>query len=84
VALVAEASETEDYVPLWPLAMDRAAKECGVNFMGGFSALVHKGFTRADMRLIRSIPEALASTERLCAPSTSPPRAPASTWTPWR
>ena len=39
----------------------------GVNFIGGFSALVHKGYTAGDQRLIRSIPEALAGTERVCA-----------------
>jgi uncharacterized protein (UPF0210 family) len=66
MALVAEASDTEDYVP-FALAMDRAAKECGVNFIGGFSALVQKGFTRGDMRLIRSIPEALALTQFVCS-----------------
>ena len=66
MALVADASETEDYVP-FALAMDRAAKECGVNFIGGFSALVQKGFTRGDMRLIRSIPEALATTDFVCS-----------------
>ena len=66
MALVADASETEDYVP-FALAMDRAAKECGVNFIGGFSALVQKGFTRGDMRLIRSIPEALAVTQFVCS-----------------
>ena len=66
MALVAEASDTEDYVP-FALAMDRAAKECGVNFIGGYSALVQKGFTRGDMRLIRSIPEALAVTQFVCS-----------------
>lgn len=66
MALVADASDTEDYVP-FALAMDRAAKECGVNFIGGFSALVQKGFTRGDMRLIRSIPEALAVTQFVCS-----------------
>jgi len=48
-------------------AMDAAAKEVGVNFIGGFSALVHKGFTRGDRNLIGSIPAALAATERVCA-----------------
>ena len=66
MALVAEASDTEDYVP-FALAMDRAADTCGVNFIGGFSALVQKGFTRGDMRLIRSIPEALAVTKYVCS-----------------
>ncbi len=66
MALVAGASETEDYVP-FALALDRAAKSCGVNFIGGYSALVQKGMTRADERLIRSIPEALARTELVCS-----------------
>ena len=66
MALVADASETEDYVP-FALAMDRAADTCGVNFIGGFSALVQKGFTRGDIRLIRSIPEALAVTKYVCS-----------------
>jgi uncharacterized protein (UPF0210 family) len=47
--------------------MDRAAKEVGVNFIGGFSALVQKGSTAGDDRLIASIPEALAGTERVCS-----------------
>ena len=47
--------------------LDAAAKETGVNFIGGFSALVQKGMTTADELLIRSIPEALASTDRVCS-----------------
>ncbi|MBQ8307133.1 MAG: PFL family protein [Blautia sp.] len=47
--------------------LDRAAKEVGVNFIGGFSALVAKGMTPADEMLIRSIPEALSGTERVCS-----------------
>lgn len=47
--------------------MDRAAKAVGVNFIGGFSALIHKGFTVGDIRLIRSIPEALATTDIVCS-----------------
>ena len=46
--------------------LDDAAKEVGVNFIGGFSALVPKGFIRGDLNLINSLPEALASTERVC------------------
>ena len=49
------------------LALDRAAGEMGVNFLGGYSALMHKGATRADERLLASIPEVLSETERLCA-----------------
>ena len=66
IALVAAASETEDYVP-FAVALDRAAKAVGVNFIGGFSALVQKGMTPADLRLIRAIPQALAETELVCA-----------------
>ena len=66
MALVAGASETEDYVP-FALALDKAAQSCGVNFIGGYSALVQKGLTKADERLIRSIPEALARTELVCS-----------------
>ncbi len=66
MALVAGASDTEDYVP-FALAMDRAGRECGVDFIGGFSALVQKGMTVGDKRLIQSIPEALASTNIVCS-----------------
>ena len=48
-------------------ALDRAAKEMGVNFLGGYSALMHKGATLADERLLSSIPEVMAETERLCS-----------------
>ena len=66
IALVAGASDTEDYVP-FAKALDRARAETGVNFVGGFSALVHKGMTPADRRLIASIPQALAETELVCS-----------------
>ena len=65
-ALVAESCQTQDYTPI-AIAMDRAAKTCGVDFIGGFSALVHKGFTEGDRRLIASIPDALAQTELVCS-----------------
>ena len=48
-------------------AMDRAAKAVGVNFIGGYSALVHKGFSAGDRELIRSIPQALSETEVVCS-----------------
>ena len=48
-------------------ALDRAAREMGVNFLGGYSALMQKGATAADERLLASIPEVLATTERLCS-----------------
>ena len=66
IALVAESSQGDDYV-LFAQALDRAAKEVGVNFLGGFSALVHKGMTPGDRALIASIPQALNVTERVCA-----------------
>ncbi len=66
IALVAGASDTADYVP-FARALDRAAKATGVDFVGGFSALVHKGMTQADGRLVAAIPEALAVTDVVCA-----------------
>lgn len=66
ISLVAAACKEEDYTPI-AVAMDNAAKQCGVNFIGGFSALVQKGFTESDKKLIASIPSALAATERVCA-----------------
>ncbi len=57
---------TDDFVKL-AKTLDKAAKEVGVNFLGGYSALVSKGMTNADELLIRSIPEALACTERVCS-----------------
>ncbi|MBQ9988292.1 MAG: PFL family protein, partial [Clostridia bacterium] len=66
IALIGESCVCESYVPL-AIAMDRAAKTCGVNFIGGFSALVHKGMTVGDRRLIQSIPEALQRTEYVCS-----------------
>ena len=66
MALVAESSDTEDY-SMFAGTMDEAAKNVGVNFIGGFSALVHKGYTKGDRLLVRAIPEALSSTERVCA-----------------
>ena len=66
IALVAAAAETENYAP-FATALDRAAKATGVNFIGGFSALVQKGMTEADRKLIASIPEALSTTDLVCA-----------------
>ena len=66
IALAAAACQTDTYVPI-AQALDRAAAEVGVNFIGGFSALVQKGSTRSDEILMRSVPEALALTERVCA-----------------
>lgn len=66
ISLVGEACKNPDYVKI-AKTLDRAAKDVGVNFIGGFSALVEKGCTRGDKLLIESIPEALAHTERLCS-----------------
>ncbi len=66
ISLVAEASQTSDYLP-FAQALDRAAQAAGVNFIGGFSALVHKGFSQGDSNLINSIPETLSATERVCS-----------------
>jgi uncharacterized protein len=66
IALVAESSEGDDYA-VFAQSLDRAAKEVGVNFLGGFSALVHKGMTRGDRALLAAIPEALSCTDRVCA-----------------
>ncbi|MDW7739085.1 MAG: PFL family protein [Bacillota bacterium] len=66
IALVAEASSAENYME-YAYALEKAAQEVGVNFIGGFSALVHKGFTGGDLKLIQSIPQALSETERVCA-----------------
>lgn len=66
ISMVGNTCETDSYVPL-AVAMDEAAKTCGVNFIGGFSALVQKGCTKGDWILMDSIPEALNVTERVCA-----------------
>ncbi|EHQ35498.1 PFL family protein [Methanoplanus limicola] len=56
----------EDFVTI-AKTLDKAAKDMGVNFLGGYSALVSKGMTPVDENLIRSIPQALSSTERVCS-----------------
>ena len=66
ISLVGEACKTDSYVPL-AKALDDAAKAVGVNFIGGFSALVEKGYTHGDRTLIRSIPEALSTTDIVCS-----------------
>ncbi len=65
-ALVLESSDSEEYA-LFAQSLDRAAKEVGVNFIGGYAALVHKGMTHGDRALLASIPQALSQTERVCA-----------------
>jgi hypothetical protein len=66
ISIVAEACESDNYLEI-ALSLDKAAREVGVNFIGGFSALVHKGMTKGDEKLIYSIPYSLAQTERVCS-----------------
>jgi hypothetical protein len=66
IAAVAESLGREDYLGV-ARALDQTAEEVGVNFIGGYSALVQKGFTKGDRNLIDTIPEVLSSTERVCA-----------------
>lgn len=66
IAEICAATTTNDLSPI-ARAMDKAALEVGVDFIGGFSALVHKGASAADHKLMDSIPEALATTERVCS-----------------
>ncbi|MBQ6111368.1 MAG: PFL family protein [Synergistaceae bacterium] len=66
IANIAASCESDDYSIIGH-ALNDAAKTCGVNFIGGFSALVQKGFTNSDLRLINSIPETLAQTELVCS-----------------
>lgn len=66
ISLVAEPSGEDIYVE-WAITLDKIAKELNVDFVGGFSALVQKGITPGDMKLIKSIPEALAVTDRVCS-----------------
>ena len=66
ISLIGGASNLSNYVPI-AHALDKAAKAVGVNFIGGFSALVSKGYTEGDRKLIASIPEALATTDIVCS-----------------
>ncbi|MCG8538665.1 MAG: PFL family protein [Clostridia bacterium] len=66
ISLVAAASNYDNYIG-FAKTLDEAAKTLGVNFIGGFSALVQKGYSKADKILIDSIPEALSETERVCS-----------------
>lgn len=66
ISLIGEACKNPDYVKI-AKTLDNAGKEVGVNFIGGFSALVEKGCTKGDELLIESIPEALAQTDFLCS-----------------
>ena len=66
ISLVGESCKNPDYVKI-AKTLDAAAKEVGVNFVGGYSALVEKGMTKGDRLLIESIPQALAQTQRVCS-----------------
>ena len=66
ISLIAAASHDQDYVK-YALALDKAAHTLGIDFIGGYSALVQKGYQNGDKTLIKSIPEALAQTDLVCA-----------------
>ena len=66
IALVGAACQDSNFID-FAKTLDKAAATVGVNFIGGYSALVHKGYAPGDQRLIASIPEALANTERVCS-----------------
>ena len=66
ISIIAASCHTNDYTP-FAITLDKAARACGVNFIGGFSALVQKGYTESDKILINSIPEALAVTDIVCS-----------------
>ncbi|PMC57822.1 hypothetical protein CJ205_07640 [Dolosicoccus paucivorans] len=66
IALIAGATDLEDYTPFAEV-LDKVAKETGVDFVGGFSALAQSGTSPADLTLINSIPHALSTTDRVCA-----------------
>ena len=66
IAIIGAATDAADYVPL-AKAMDEAAQKVGIDFIGGFSALVQKGYAKGDKILIDSIPAALAATQKVCA-----------------
>lgn len=66
ISLIGAATDATDYVVL-AKALDKAAKEIGVDFIGGFSALVQKGYQKGDEILINSIPRALAETDKVCS-----------------
>jgi len=66
ISSVTAATKADDVLPI-AYALDQVAQAVGVDFIGGFSALVHKGFTESDRRLLRAIPEALSRTKRVCS-----------------
>ena len=66
IAEICAATSAHDLTPI-AVAMDKAGKEVGVDFVGGFSALVHKGASKADNKLMESIPHALSVTDNVCS-----------------
>ncbi len=66
ISLIAASCQNSSYVSI-AKTLDKAAKEVGVNFIGGYSALIQKGSTKSDINLVRSIPEALSETQRVCS-----------------
>ncbi len=66
ISLIGESCDNVDYIYL-AQAIDKAGAEVGVDFIGGFSALVDKGFTKGDLKFFEQIPEALAQTKKLCS-----------------
>ena len=66
ISIIGESCTHKDYIKI-AQTLDNSAQDLGIDFIGGFSALVEKGCTQGDLGLIESIPEALASTQRLCS-----------------
>ena len=66
ISIIAGATDEENYVK-FAETLDKAAETLGIDFIGGFSALVQKGYTKGDKILINSIPEALAKTSKVCS-----------------
>ena len=66
ISIIGESCNEKDYIKI-AKTLDKSASELGIDFIGGYSALVEKGFTTGDLALIESIPEALATTNRLCS-----------------
>ncbi len=64
--MLGSGADRDDYVEI-AFALDRAAEETGVDFIGGYSALVQKGFTATDLEFLASIPQALAQTQKVCS-----------------
>lgn len=66
IAIIGNATDADDYT-IFAKALDKAAEKIGIDFIGGFTALVEKGYTPGDKKLIDSIPRALSSTNRVCS-----------------